>query len=164
MIKAKSISLLVFLLFCFTNVLAQDYKTEKAKIGKLLKQAATDFNDAQYDKALELSKQALISSFAINDNSCIAQSYNTIGVIYNECSDTKKAIEFYNKALSYANSAKNDKLFNWIYGNLGSVYYFNQVDVPKGIMYYKKALYYAIKAKDSAQIEFTKLNLASALL
>ena len=162
MIKAKSISLLLFLLLCFTNVFAKDYKIEEAKIEKLLNHATTDYNNAKYDKALELSIQALISSFAINDNSYIAQSYNTIGVIYNECSDTKKAIKFYNKALTYANSCKNDKLFNWIYGNLGSVYYFNQIDVPKGIMYYKKALYYANKTKDSAQIEFTKLNLASA--
>ena len=162
MSKTKSISLFIFLLFCFTNVSAQDYKTEKAKIEKLLKQAVSDYNDAKYDKALESSKQALINSFGIGDDLYIAQSYNTLGVIYNECSDTKKAIEFYNKALSYAKSTNKDKLYNWIYGNLGSVYYFNQIDVNKGINYYKKALYYAIKAKDSSQIEFTKLSLASA--
>ena len=162
MFKTKLFSLLIFLFFCFKNVSAQDHKAEIAGIEKLINQAVADFNDAQYDKALESSKQALIASFAIDNNLYIAQSYNTIGVIYNECSDTKKAIEFYNKALSHAKSANNDKLFNWIYGNLGSVYYFNQVDVPKGITYYKKALYYATKVKDSAQIEYTKLNLASA--
>ena len=53
MIKAKSISLFVALLFCFTNVLAQDYKKEKAEIEELLNQAVTDFNDAKYDIALE---------------------------------------------------------------------------------------------------------------
>ena len=162
MIKTKLFSLLIFLLFCFANASAQDHKAEIAKIEILINQAVADFNDAQYDKALESSKQALIASFAINDDLYIAQSYNTIGVIYNECSDTKKAIEFYNKALSYAKKANNDQLFNWVYGNLGSVYYFNQVDVAKGIIYYKKALYYATKVNDTAQIEYTKLNLASA--
>ncbi|MDN3677583.1 response regulator [Flavobacterium paronense] len=162
MIKAKSISLLVFLFFCYANTVAQDYKKEKAEIDKLLNQAVTDFNEAKYDIALESSKQALISSFAINDDLYIAQSYNTLGVIYNECSDTKKAIEFYNKALTYAKSTNNDKLFNWIYGNLGSVYYYNQVDVPKGINYYKKALFYAEKIKDSTDINNTKMNLVSA--
>ena len=162
MIKTKLFSLLIFLLFCFANASAQDHKAEIAKIEILINQAVADYNDAQYDKALESSKQALIASFAINDDLYIAQSYNTIGVIYNECSDTKKAIEFYNKALSYAKKANNDKLFNWVYGNLGSVYYFNQVDVAKGITYYKKALYYATKVNDTAQIEYTKLNLASA--
>lgn len=160
--KAKYFTFLLFLLFCFTDIVAQKFKTEKAEIEKLLNQAVSDFNDAKYDKALESSKQALINSFDIDDNLYIAQSYNTLGVIYHECSDTKKAIEFYNKALSYANNINNDKLFNWIYGNLGSVYYFNQIDVNKGINYYKKALFYAIKIKDKSQIEFTKLNLAAA--
>ena len=162
MIKAKSISLLVFILFCFTNSVAQDYKKEKAEIEKLLNQAVSDFNDAKYDKALESSKQALINSFGINDDSYIAQSYNTIGVIYNECSDSKKAIGFYEKALTYAKKTNKDKLYNWIYGNLGSVYYYNQIDVPKGINYYKKALFYAEKIKDSTDIKNTKMNIASA--
>ena len=162
MIKAKSISLLVFILFCFTNSVAQDYKKEKAQIEKLLNQAVSDFNDAKYDKALESSKQALINSFGINDDSYIAQSYNTIGVIYNECSDSKKAIGFYEKALFYAKKTNKDKLYNWIYGNLGSVYYYNEIDVPKGINYYKKALYYAEKIKDSTDIKNTKMNIASA--
>lgn len=162
MIKAKSIFLLVFILFCCNKSVAQDYKKKKAEIEKLLNQAVYDFNDARYDKALESSKQALIISFGINDDLYIAQSYNTLGVIYNECSDSKKAIEFYNKALSYAKNTNKDKLYNWIYGNLGSVYYYSQIDVPKGINYYKKALYYAEKIKDSTDIRNTKMNLASA--
>ena len=114
MIKTKSFSLLIFLLFGFTNAIAQDYKAEKAEIEQLLNQAVSDFNNAQYDKALESSKQALINSFGIHDNLYIAQSYNTLGVIYNECSDTKKGIEFYEKALSYAKKANNDKLYKVI--------------------------------------------------
>ncbi|WP_284652621.1 response regulator [Flavobacterium terrisoli] len=143
-------------------VYSQENKTEKAVIKKLLDQAVVDFGDAEYDKALESSKQALVKSFAINNDLLIAQSYNIIGAIFNECSDSAKAIEFYNKALIYAKKLKNDKMLNWIYGNLGSVYYFSEIDVPKGINYYKKSLYYAVKIKDTVQIEYTKLNLASA--
>ncbi|MGL2967091.1 response regulator [Flavobacterium sp. XGLA_31] len=142
--------------------MAQNHKAEKAVIENLLNRAVAEFNDAEYDDALEFSKHALVNSFEINDDSYIAQSYNTIGGIYNECSESEKAIEFYNKALSYAKKVKKDKLYNWIYGNLGSVYYFNQIDVNKGIAYYKKALYYATKSKDIPQIEYTKINLASA--
>lgn len=162
MTKTKFFSLLIVLLFCFTNTVAQDYKAENAEIERLLDQTVKDFNASKYDKALESSKQALINSFAINDNSYIAQSYNTIGVIYNECSDGKKAISFYEKALTYAKKANKDKLYNWIYGNLGSVYYFNQIDVPKGISYYKKALEYAVKLNDPIEIINTKMNIASA--
>ena len=137
MIKVKYIRLLLFFLFSYTNLVAQDYNKEKTEIKRLLDQAFSDFNNAQYDKALESSKQALINSFGINDDSYIAQSYNTLGVIYNECSDSKKAIEFYLKALSYAKKTNKVKLLNWIYGNIGSVYYYNLNDVPKGLNYYK---------------------------
>ena len=136
--RTKLFSLFIILLFCYTTAFAQGYKAEQDEIERLLNQSVTDFNASKYDKALESSKQALIQSFAINDDSYIAQSYNTIGVIYNECSDSKKAIGFYEKALSYAKKAHKDKLYNWIYGNLGSVYYFSEIDVPKGISYYKK--------------------------
>jgi len=162
MIKAKYISLLLFFLFSYTNLVAQDYKKEKTEIKRLLDQAFSDFNNAQYDKALESSKQALIISFGINDDSYIAQSYNTLGVIYNECSDSKKAIEFYFKALSHAKKTNKVKLLNWIYGNIGSVYYYNLNEVPKGLNYYKKALYYAEKSKDSTDIINTKMNIVSA--
>ncbi len=147
MCKTKFFYSFLFLLLCISTALAQEYKVEKAAIEKLLNLAVGEFNEAQYDKALEYSKQALIKSFDINDNSYIAQSYNTIGGIYNECSESVKAIEFYDKALFFAKKTNKDKLYNWIYGNLGSVYYYNQIDVPKGINYYKKALYYAKKSK-----------------
>lgn len=162
MIRIKNISFLLFFLFSFTVLIAQDNNTEKEAIEKLINNAVADFSESKYDKALVGSKLALVKSFSIDDNLLIAQSYNTIGVIFNECSESKKAIEFYEKALFYAKKANNDQLYNWIYGNLGSVYYFNNIDVNKGIGYYKKSLFYAVKIKDTAQIEFTKLNLASA--
>jgi signal transduction histidine kinase/ActR/RegA family two-component response regulator len=162
MIKPNYIHLLLFFLFSFTTLVAQDNKLEKAAIEKLINNAVVDFSEAKYDEALEKSKQALMKSFAIDDNSLIAQSYNTIGVIFNECSETKKAIAYYEKALFYAHKVKNDTLYNWIYGNLGSAYYFSNIDVEKGISYYKKSLYYALKINDTSQIQYTKLNLASA--
>jgi len=162
MIRIKQISFLLFFLFSFNAIVAQDNNAEKKVIEQLINNAVADFSESKYDKALETTKQALMKSFVIDDNLLIAQSYNTIGVIYNECSQAEKAIEFYEKALFYAKKVGNDQLFNWIYGNLGSVYYFNNIDINKGIGYYKKSLFYAVKIKDTAQIEFTKLNLASA--
>ena len=121
MIKSQVTFFLLVLFLFATTAIAQEDDNQKNEIEKLLNQASSDFNNAKYDKALEYSKQALITSFAINDASLIAQSYNTIGVIYNECSDTAKAIEFYEKALFYAKKANKDKLYNWVYSNLGSV-------------------------------------------
>ena len=164
MIKPKFFIFLLFYLFCLSSAIAQNNSTEQLRIEKFLNHSASEFKAAKYDKALESSKQALIFAFEINDNSYIAQSYNSIGAIYNECSQTNKAIEFYEKALFYAKKVNNDKIYIWIYGNLGSVYYFNQVDVAKGIYYYKKSLYYATKINDLTQINYNKQNLASAYI
>ena len=157
------ITLLIFF-FCVIQVFSQGLKAKKAEIEKLLIKARSEFNSSQYDKSLESSKQALVFSFKINDDSFIAQSYNTLGGIYNECSEIDKAIEFYNKALIYAQKVNDNSLYNWIYGNLGSAYYFNNIDVERGIKYYEKSLFYAIKANDEAQVEYTKINIASAYM
>ena len=109
-----------------------------------------------------MSKQALVRAFKINDSYLIAHSYNSIGVIYDEFSQSQRAIEFYNKALLYANKTANDSLKEWIYCNLGSAYYFNKIDVPKGIHFYEKSVIFAEKIKDSSEMAFTKLNLAGA--
>lgn len=162
MIKVKSISLFLFFLFSSSYLVAQNYNKEKTEIKRLLDQASSDYNNAHYEKALEFSKQALIISFGINDDLYIAQSYNTLGVIYDECSYSQKAIEFYFKALSHAQKTNKVKLLNWIYGNLGSVYYYNLNDVSKGLNYFKKALYYAEKIKDTKDIINTKMNIVSA--
>ncbi len=120
------------------------------------------FTNGEYDKALQLSKSALVRSFKINDDYLIAHAYNAIGVIYDEFSQAKHAISFYHKALDHASKIENDSLNDWIYSNLGSVYYFNKIDVAKGIQYYKKSLEYAEKTNNTVQITYNKLNIASA--
>lgn len=162
MIRTKLYSLLLCFLLCLTSVLAQKHNDATIGIEKLLNQSIQEFKESKYDKALEYSKQALIQSYKCNDNSYIAQSYNTLGCIYNECSEPDKAIEFFTKGLSYAKKVNNSKLYNWLYANLGSVYYFNEIDVNKGIAYYKKALFYAEKVNDTAQLQYNKVDLASA--
>ena len=135
---------------------------EKKNIEIQINQAGKYFNEGKYVTALQFSKEALVRSFKIEDDYLIAHSYNSIGVIYDEFSESKRAIEFYNKALLYASNIENDSLKDWIYSNLGSTYYFNKIDVNKGINYYKKSLKYSEKIKDSVQITYGKLNIASA--
>lgn len=162
MIRTSLIKFLLCFLF-HLSLFAQSDNEDKIKVIEMnLNKATEAFGELHFDKSVEFSKKALIISFEIDDPLYIAQAYNSIGVVYDECSQTEKAIEFYEKALHYAKKVNNNKLNNWIYGNLGSVYYFNQIDVEKGIDFYKKALYYAEKEKDSIQIEFTRMNIASA--
>ncbi len=150
------------LIACFLLLHSAYAQNEKAAIENQINKAGQYFIDGEYDKALVLSKSALVRSFKINDDYLIAHSYNAIGAIYDEFSQSEHAIGFYNKALAYASRTKNDSLNDWIYSNLGSVYYFSKIDVNKGIKYYKKSLEYATKINDSVQITYTKLNIASA--
>lgn len=136
--------------------------SERKSIEEQINKAGNYFNQGDYARALDLSKTALKHSYRINDDYCLAHAYNAIGVIYDEFSEAKYALSFYNKALEHALKIENDSLKDWIYSNLGSVYYFNKIDVKKGIGYYKKALVYAEKIHDSTQITFGKLNIASA--
>jgi signal transduction histidine kinase len=155
--------ILIAFFFALNTAYSQN-KTEKKSIENQINKAGVSFNNGEYDKALNYSKSALVRSFKINDYHLIAQSYNAIGVVYDEFSQPKHAISFYNKALLYASRIENDSLNDWIYSNLGSVYYYSKIDVNKGIKFYKKSLEYAIKINDSVQITYTKLNIASAYL
>lgn len=148
--------------FFVFNSNSQTLEEEKKSIEDQINKASLFYSNGEYDQALDLSKKALVRAFKINDDYLIAHSYNTIGVIYDEFSESKRAIEFYNKALQHADKTENEQLKNWIYGNLGSAYYYTNIDVRKAISFYKKSLDFAITRKDSIQIAYTKFNIASA--
>ncbi|RZK12656.1 MAG: tetratricopeptide repeat protein [Flavobacterium sp.] len=154
--------LTILFLFAISFSYSQTPQRERKSIEKQIVEAGVHYRNEDFEKSLEISKLALVRSFKINDPYLIAHSYNSIGVIYDEFSQSKRAIEFYDKALKYANKTENDSLKDWIYSNLGSAYYYNKIDVKKGIAYYKKSLFYAEKIKDSTEIAYTKLNLANA--
>lgn len=156
----KRYILIIFILI--VNFGFAQNENEKKDVEKQINTAGNYFIKGNYDKALEISKAALVRSFKINDDYLIAHSYNAIGVVYDEFSEAKHAISFYQKALQHASKIENDSLKDWIYSNLGSAYYFNKIDVKKGIDYYKLSLRYATKINDSVQITYTKLNIASA--
>ncbi|HMK06684.1 MAG TPA: ATP-binding protein, partial [Flavobacterium sp.] len=137
-------------------------KAERESIEKQINEASRHYINSEFEKALDLSKQALVRAYKINDDYLIAHAYNAIGVVYDEFSESKRAIEFYNKSLKHASRIDNDRLKNQIYGNLGSTYYYSIGNANKGIEYYKKALAYEEKIKDSTQIAYTKFNIASA--
>lgn len=158
----KKFLLFVFALITFPLAAQHAEKRERKDIERIINLGGEYFKKAEYSKALELSKRALVRSFRVDDDYLISHSYNSIGVIFDEFSESARAIEFYNKALEHAKLADNDSLKDWVYSNLGSAYYYSHIDVRKGIEYYKESLVYATKIRDSSQICYTKLNIASA--
>jgi signal transduction histidine kinase/CheY-like chemotaxis protein/Tfp pilus assembly protein PilF len=157
----RALITLLFLLY-INLVFSQSIEIEKKQIKSQIILAGEYYRNSDYEKALEISKLVLVRSFKIDDDYLISRSYNMIGVIYNEFSDSKRAVEFYKKALKYANHTENDTLKDWIYGNLGSVFYYDNIDIDKGIKFYKIALQYADKVGVTEQMNYDKLNLASA--
>ena len=118
---------LFILIFLLSNFgFSQTLNIQKKAIEKQIGDASINFQSGNYENALNLSQLALIESLKLDDEFLIAHSYNSIGVIYNEFSNAKRAKEFYNKALFHAEKTNDDKLKNWVYGNLGSFYYFDE--------------------------------------
>ena len=91
-----------------------------------------------------------------------SKAYNLIGLNFEEFSDYKKAIEYYNKGLVLANKVDNDTVKGWLNNNLGNVYCYRKIDFQKGIKHYKEGLKYSIQHKDEYEIMFSKLNIGSA--
>lgn len=158
------IFILVFFVLNFfsNNLFAQTKIPSKKEITKLSKEAVAYLNDANFEKSMSTSRQALHFAIGIKDDYLIAVSYNTLAANLDELSEFDKAIFYYNKGLSYANKTNNDTIKNWINNNLGNMYCFEKKQYQKGIRYYKKSLEYSQKAADTSQIIFTKLNIAWA--
>jgi signal transduction histidine kinase/CheY-like chemotaxis protein len=116
----------------------------------------------QNEKSTYLAELTLNDAFLWKDNVLIAKSYNMIGLNFEDHYDYKKALQFYYKALSYANKTHNDTIKDWIYNNLGNLLTSKKVNFKKGIFYYKEGLVYSNKLKDSTEITYTQLNIANA--
>ena len=150
----KLLTLLLALLISAFSIAQEEAVTKTSE--HYLNEAANTFNKQDYVKALRASKMALSISFSENDEYHLALSYNSIGVIYNEFSQTERAIGCYRKGLEYANKVNNDTLRLWIN------YYYNNLDVKEGIQYCEKAFNLPKKTRVSLQITFIGLNIAHA--
>ena len=154
--------ILPFLLFLiFSNGFAQISGTSKS-IYLQLDKASIAFINCKGDESLKLSKIVLHDALKIKNNELIARAYNLIGLNFQEFYDPKKAIAYYDKALSFAKKTKNDSIKSWIYGNLGSIYTYNNINQEKGIEYYKLGLGFAKKVNDPNEISYAELNIVSA--
>lgn len=159
---------------CFTLVLfillnsfsasfyAQSKDPSRTQIRETAQLALQYLNAEKFEKSLESARLSLQYASAKKDNYYIAASYNIIGANYDGLSEFDKAIYFYKRGLKYANATADDTIKNYLNNNLGNVYCFEKKEYETGIKYYKKSLEYCEKTADSAQMVFTKLNIAWA--
>lgn len=156
------LSFLLLLTIFSSNVFSHSKIPSKRVIIKLAQDATTLMHEENYEKSLVKSRLALKYAILIKDDIIIASCYNTIAANFDGISESEKALFYYKKALLYAQRTNSDNLKNWINNNLGNIYFFDKKEYEKGIYYYRKSLEFSTKTKDSAQIYFTKLNIAWA--
>ncbi|HLO74521.1 MAG TPA: ATP-binding protein [Flavobacterium sp.] len=153
---------IIFLSVSFQGLVAQVNDTDSAKSKELLKKAGKSFLNLECQKSLNFAKASLEISLKNEDYLQSAKAYNLIGLNFEEFSDYKKAIEFYNKGLEFANKTTNDTVKGWLHNNLGNVYCYRKINFKKGIENYKKGIYFSEKLNDEYEITFSKLNIGSA--
>ena len=87
----------IFILFWMVNPSFSQNNSSDIKTAKeLLKKAGQSFLNLESKKSLDFAKSSLEISLKNDDYLLAAKAYNLIGLNFDEFSDYKKAIEFYN--------------------------------------------------------------------
>jgi len=137
-------------------------KESNTEIKKLIDDAIDNWYEDRFQLSLTLAKKALDKSIALKDNDLIAESYNIIGVNFDDLVMTDKALFYYTKGLKYANKTNNSELKSKLNNNIANIYFFSKKKHNLGIKYYLDALHYSENAKDSVKIYLRKLNMTWA--
>lgn len=160
---SKSIFSILFIYLLLTfQLFGQSNNNSKKEINKLVDAAIDNWYNDNFDQSLKLAKKALDKSININDNDLIAESYNVIGVNFDDLVMMDKALFYYNKGLKYAEKTNNSVLKSKLNNNLANIYFFDKKKYATGIKYYLNALNYSKKTNDSVKIYLRKLNMTWA--
>lgn len=117
--------------------LEDNLKTAKTVITKAIFQ----LNEKDYVGS-EKSIFKALRLLNVNNKKLVYQSYNLLGIIYNELNEFDKSIEYHNRALvvlKKENSIENAELSLISLNNIGLIYQ-NKKDYKQSIIYFKNAL------------------------
>jgi signal transduction histidine kinase/CheY-like chemotaxis protein len=154
----------IYIIGClfFSNLgFGQTALLSSKQINELLRKSDSLLFASNFNESLKLSKQALEASLLLDDPKLISYSYNSIAGNLEEIHEEDQALDYYNKALSYANkdqSKGNIKL--WLYNNIGNLYLHKQKKIEEALTYYKKSFAIATTQKDAAALVLINMNLA----
>ncbi len=116
-------------------------KDNRANAETIINKAVCQLNEKDYVGS-EKSIFGALKLLTVNNEKLKYQSYNLLGIIYNELSESDKSIEYHNKALAMLkseNSKENRRLSLVSLNNIGLIYQ-NKKDYNQSILYFKKAL------------------------
>ncbi|WP_313805676.1 ATP-binding protein [Flavobacterium sp.] len=161
MIKFNKITFLLVALLSFSGF-SQDVGTTDKEVQLLIKQSGKHLLNLESEQSLKVAKKALDGALKRDNNVLIAKSYNLIALNFEEFSDYRKAIDYYQKGIAYALKTDNDTIKDWLYNNLGNVYAFRVKNPKKAIEEYKKSQVYSHIVGDVIANAYLNLNIASA--
>ena len=152
---------IICFLFC-TTLFGQTKSKTETEINKLIDDAIDFWYNDQYDLSLQNAKKALDKSITINNDNLIAESYNVIGVNFDDLVMLDKALFYYTQGLKFAQKTNNSVLKSKLNNNIANIYFFEQKKYALGLNYYRNALQYSEQTKDSVKIYLRKLNMTWA--
>lgn len=141
---------------------AQKNSLSRNEAYALSKKAMENMYNDSFEKSLIESRKALEIAMQLKDNFLIASLYNTIGGNFDGLLDYEKALFYYKKGLIYADKANKNELKKLLHNNIGNIYFFDKKDLKKGVYHYNQAITHSLAIKDTAQVVFTKINMAWA--
>ena len=116
-------------------------KDNKKAAETIINKAVCQLNEKDYIGS-EKSIFKALKILNINNKKLKYQSYNLLGIIYNELSEYDKSIEYHNRALEVLKentSNENAELILMSINNIGLIYQ-NKKDYKQSIYYFQKAL------------------------
>jgi signal transduction histidine kinase/Tfp pilus assembly protein PilF len=119
----------------------------------------------KYDDAKELFKKIITIAEKMNDERRLAGTYSNLGMMNHNMDSTDKAIEYYNKALDYADKSNAMNYKMNILSNIANIYSnsYKSEDIEKSIELYNVASGIANEIRDFPSYISFKLNYAKAL-
>jgi tetratricopeptide (TPR) repeat protein len=96
--------------------------------------------EQKYDSAITCYNRSLYYSLAEKRYSTSANSYGNLGTIYRDLGDRKKALYYYDNAISQANSGDDPYIMAWVYNDMSQMYLRNRDTANAYLSYvnYKK--------------------------
>ncbi len=132
---------LPLLFFCFScNKVSENKNSDSDSSAKSqLEKGINEYKTGNFEKADSIFRK-IIAETPVKNNEQISIRTNTnLGNIYADKGDNPKSIQYYNKALSLAESVKDQKNTAYIQKNIGTLYgSWKQFD--KALDFYNKAL------------------------
>ncbi len=160
--KAKLYFILFFFLLLPKFNFAQLAVNNRVEAKATLRKAIDDLNNLNCKSSLENLQKVLQYALKSDDYSYAAKTYNIIGLNYEEFSDLKKAIYYYERGIEYAYKANDIQQLDFLHNNLGNVYFFRLSDPKKGLKYYLKCYEYSKRNGVKTDIAYAEVNIADA--